>query len=89
MQAFNLETLLNPRVIEKLEEIYQADETYLKLLKEENLIYEKLSKKLLEKQAAELEHYFESVTATASRKQILTYIQGMKDLFALFVALSN
>jgi len=89
MKDFDLEKLVNPCVIEKLAEVYQKDETYQQLLKEEDILYEKLSEELSDKQADELEKYFEATTATSARKEILTYIQGMKDLFALFGALSK
>ena len=88
MQAFNLETLLNPRVIEKLEEIYQADETYLKLLKEENLIYEKLSESLNDDEIAEeLEEYFTANNALIALQDKLMYQQGMSDLLNLILSL--
>lgn len=35
-----------------------------------------------------LEQYFEAANVAAARKEALTYMQGMKDLFALFKALT-
>lgn len=90
MEDFDyMEKIVNPFVTEKLGEIYQKDEEYQKRLKEEDLIYQKLLDELTEKQAEELEQYFIATTATAARKETLTYTQGMKDLLALLRALSK
>ena len=43
----------------------------------------------LYKKAKELECYFEAISFTEARKEALTYIQGMKDLFALLKRLSH
>ena len=89
--AFNedfLEQLLNPLVIDRLAEVYTKDEEYQKRLKNEEMIYQKLLNELADKQAEELEQYFEAITATAARKETLTYTQGMKDLLALLKNLS-
>ena len=67
-----MEELLEPFVVDRLAEVYVKDEEYQKRLKEEDLIYQKLSNEL-----------------PAARKEILTYIQGMKDLFALLKALTE
>lgn len=83
-----VEQLINPFMMEKLGEVYQKDKEYQKRLEDENLIYDKLSKELTDKQAEQLEKYFIAVNTTAARKEILTYIQGMKDLLALLKALS-
>ena len=48
------------------------------LIKEEDLIYQKLSDELPDEQAGQLERYFEAVSSTSFRKETLTYVQGMK-----------
>lgn len=83
-----MEQLLNPFVVDRLAEVYAKDEEYQNRLKEEDLIYEELSEELPDKQADKLEKYFEAAITTAARKEILTYIQGMRDLLALLKALS-
>lgn len=89
MEEFDImEQLLNPFVVDRLAEIYTKDEEYQNRLKEEDLIYQKLLDKLTDEQAEELEQYFVATTATAARKETLTYTQGMKDLLALLKALS-
>ena len=89
MEDFNLETLVNPCIIERLCELYDKDPTYKKLIMEESAIFEELSEELPDEQADKLERYFEAANATSARKEILTYIQGMKDMFAWFKALSK
>ncbi len=84
-----MEELLNLFVVDRLAEVYVKDEEYQKRLKEEDLIYQKLSGELLNEQAKDLERYFEATSSTAARKETLTYIQGMKDLFALLKALTK
>lgn len=84
-----MEELLEPFVVDRLAEVYVKDEEYQKRLKEEDLIYQKLSNELPDEQAEELEHYFEATSFTEARKETLTYIQGMKDLFALLKALTK
>lgn len=86
---FNLDELVTPCVIDKLAEIYENDETYQKLLKEEDLIYEKLLDELPDEQAEELEKYFEATVSTSSRRDALTYVQGMKDMYNLFMTLQE
>lgn len=83
-----MKQLLNPYITERLGEVYRKDEEYQKRLKTEDLIYESLSGKLTDEQVEQLEEYFAAANATAARKEILTYIQGMKDLLALLKALS-
>lgn len=83
-----LKQLLNPFITERLGEAYRKDEEYQKRLKAEDLIYESLSGKLTDEQAEQLEEYFVAANATAARIEILTYIQGMKDLLALLKTLS-
>lgn len=89
MQESDVEKLVNPCVMEKLGEVYQKDGRYLKLLKDEELRYEKLYRGLTEGKAEELKQYFEAVIATAARKEKLTYIQGMKDMYNLFMVLQS
>lgn len=50
-----IEQLLNPFVVDRLAEVYAKDEEYQSRLKEEDLIYQKLSDELSDKQAEELE----------------------------------
>lgn len=88
MERFNLEDLVNPCTIERLGEVYSKDEKYKKLITEEDALYEELSEQLPDEEAGILEKYFEATNAASARKEILTYIQGMKDMFALFKALS-
>lgn len=88
MERFNLEDLVNPCTIERLGEVYCKDEKYKKLITEEDALYEELSEQLPDEEADILEKYFEATNAVSARKEILTYIQGMKDMFALFKALS-
>ncbi|MDE7313671.1 MAG: hypothetical protein K2N87_18945 [Eubacterium sp.] len=83
MGSYNVEQLVSECVIEKLGEIYQKDEEYKRLLKEEEFIYEKLSNKLMEEQTEELKHYLEAVNATSARRDRLAYIQGMKDMYCM------
>lgn len=84
-----IEELLNLFAVDRLAEVYVKDEEYQKRLKEEDLIYQKLSEELPDKKAKELECYFEAISFTEARKEALTYIQGMKDLFALLKALTK
>lgn len=86
MEDFNLEELVSPYVIEKLGEVYQKDERYRNLLKEEDLLYEKLSEELTDEQVEHLEKYFEASVVTVARREILAYIQGMRDMYHLFRA---
>lgn len=88
MESFNLENLVNTYTIERLGEVYRKDEKYKKLITEEDTLYEELIEQLPDEEADKLEKYFEATNATSARKEILTYIQGMKDMFALFKALS-
>lgn len=81
MNGFDLEEFVNPCIIDKLTEVYEKDETYQKLLKEQDVLYEKLEGKLSGEQAELLEQYFESTVETSSRKEKLTYLQGMKDMY--------
>lgn len=83
-----MKQLLYPFITERLGEAYRKDEEYQKSLKTEDLIYESLSGKLTDEQAEELEGYYVAANATAARQEILTYIQGMKDLLALLKVLS-
>lgn len=83
-----MEQLVNSFVADQLGEICQKDEEYQKRLREEDLMYEKLSGELPEEQAVELERYFEAASLTVARKETLIYIQGMKDLLALLKAIS-
>lgn len=84
-----MEELLNPFVVDRLADVYSKDEEHQKRLKEEDLIYQKLSEELSDGQAEELEQYFIATSSTASRKETLTYIQGMKDLLKLLETLSK
>jgi hypothetical protein len=84
-----LEQQLYSLVADRLANTYQKDEEYQKLLKEEQLIYEKLCKKLSNEDAAELQKYFMAATSTAAKKENLAYERGMRDLFALFKYLSK
>lgn len=84
-----MEQLLNPFVTDRLAEVYANDSEYQNLIKEEDLIYQKLSDELPDEQADELERYFEAVSSTSSRKETLTYVQGMKDLLTLLKSLSK
>lgn len=84
-----MEQLLNPFVTDRLAEVYANDSEYQNLIKEEDLIYQKLSDELPDEQADELERYFEAISSTSSRKETLTYIQGMKDLLTFLRMLSK
>ena len=46
MTEYDLEEFVNPCVVEKLATVYEKDGTYVKLLKEADLIYDKLSEEL-------------------------------------------
>lgn len=76
-------------MVEELAAVYAKDETYSELLKEADLIYDKLSEELSDEQAETLEQYFEAIVAASARRETLTYIEGMKNLFSLFQALSK
>lgn len=89
MNDLDLEEFVNPCVIDKLAEVYAKDETYQKLLKADDEIYEKLTEELSDEQAELLEQYFESTVESASRKEKLTYMQGMKDMYNLSMALKD
>lgn len=89
MEDFNIEELVSPYIIENLGEVYRKDGKYQNLLKEEDLLYEKLSEELTDEQVEESEKYFEAAVAAASRKEILAYIQGMKDMYHLFIAMQS
>lgn len=90
MEEFDfMEQLLTPFVIDRLADVYTKDEEYQNRLKEEDLIYQKLSDELPDEQAEELEQYFIAVSATTARKETLTYVQGMKDMLALLKNLSK
>ena len=89
MTEYDLEEFVNPCIIEKLATVYEKDGTYVKLLKEADLIYDKLSEELTDKQADLLEQYFEATVATTSRRETLTYVQGMKHMYNLSAALQE
>lgn len=89
MNDLDLEEFVNPCVIDKLAEVYAKDETYQKLLKADDEIYEKLTEELSDEQAELLEQYFKSTVESASRKEKLTYMQGMKDMYNLSMALKD
>lgn len=72
MTEYDLEEFVNPCVVEKLAETYEKDETYVELLKQADLIYDKLLKDLSEEQAKLLEEYFEATVATTARRDTLT-----------------
>lgn len=82
-----MEQLLNPFVVERLADVCSKDEEYQKRLKEEVLIYQKLSEELPNEQAEELEQYFIAASSTTARKETLTYIRGMKDMLTLLKSL--
>ena len=84
-----MEQLLNPFLVDRLAQVYVDDEEYQNLLKAENLIYQKLSDELPDEQMEELERFFEASSSTSSRKETLTYIQGMKDMLTLLKILSK
>ncbi len=81
--------LLHPLAADRLADIYQKDEEAQRLLKEEQLIYEKLYAKLPNEESEELRQYFMAASSTAARKENLAYEQGMRDLLALFKYLSE
>lgn len=89
MTEYDLEEFVNPCVVEKLATVYEKDETYMQLLKESDLIYDKLSEELPDEQAELLEQYFESTIAATARRDTLTYIQGMKNMYNLSMALQE
>ena len=89
MTEYDLEEFVNPCVVEKLAAAYEKDETYMKLLKESDLIYDKLLEDLSDEQAELLEQYFEATVATTARRDTLTYIQGMKNMYNLSMALQE
>ena len=89
MAEYNLEEFVNSFVVEKLAKTYKTDETYMKLLKEADLIYEKLSEELTDDQADLLEAYFEATVVTTARRDTLTYIEGMKNMYHLTMALQD
>ena len=60
------------------EVLLTASSVYQNLIKEEDLIYQKLSDELPDEQAGQLERYFEAVSSTSFRKETLPYVQGMK-----------
>lgn len=76
MAEYNIEEFINSYIVEKLAQTYEKDETYMKLLKEADLIYEKLSEELTDDQADLLEKYFEATVVTTARRDTLTYIEG-------------
>lgn len=83
-----MEQILNPFVVDRLTEVYSRDKDYRSRLEEEDLIFRKLLEELPDGQAEDLKRYFDAVSSTAARKETLTYIQGMKDMFALIKILS-
>lgn len=89
MTEYDLEEFVNPCIVEKLATVYEKDGTYVKLLKEADLIYDKLSEELTDKQADLLEQYFEATVATTARRDTLTYVQGMKHMYNLSAALQE
>lgn len=83
-----MEKIFNPFVEDRLSHAYEQDVEYQKLLEENDIVFQKLLQELQKEQAEKLEQYFAAANAAAARKEVLTYMQGMKDLFALFKALS-
>lgn len=86
---YNLEELVNPYVVEKLTATYEKDEAYKELLKQADSIYKKLLEDLTDNQAELLEQYFEATVATPGRRDALTYIQGMKNMYNLSIILQS
>lgn len=89
MTEYDLEEFVNPCVVEKLAAVYEKDETYQELLKQADSIYDMLLEDLSDEQAKLLEEYFEATVATTSRRDTLTYIQGMKNMYNLSMALQS
>ena len=89
MAAYDLEEFVNPCVAEKLASTYKKDETYMELLKQADAIYDKLLEDLTGNHAEPLEQYFEATVATTARRDALTYIQGMKNMYNLSIVLQN
>lgn len=84
MTGYDLEEFVNPCVVEKLAMVYEKDGTYIKLLEEADLIYDKLTEQLPDEKAGLLEQYFEATVATTARRDTLTYIQGRKYAMSIF-----
>lgn len=84
-----IEQVVNPFVTDKLEKLYKNDKEYQRRKKDEDLIYQKLTDSLSEKQLQQLENYFTASSSASARKEALTYIQGMKDLLELLRYLSK
>lgn len=84
MKNSKFEKLVTQGIIEEIAECCEKDETYQKLLKEEDLLYGKLSVELSEEQSKELEKYKEAVAAASLQKAIIAYTKGINDLYTLF-----
>ncbi len=84
MKDSKFEKLVTQGIIEEIAEYCEKDETYQKLLKEEDLLYGKLSVELSEEQSKELEKYKKAVAAASLQKAILAYTKGINDLYTLF-----
>lgn len=89
MTEYDLEEFVNPYIVEKLTATYEKDETYMELLKQADSIYDKLLEDLTDDQAELLEQYFEATVATTARRDALTYIQGMKNMYNLSIVLQS
>jgi len=89
MKDYDLEEFVNPCVVEKLAKIYENDETYQRLLKEADMIFDKLNEEITDEQSSLLEQYFEATVATTARRDTLTYIQGMKNMYNLAMTLQD
>lgn len=83
MTDYDLDEIVDLCVVEKLAAVYEKDGTYIKLRKAADLIYDKLADQLSDEQAGLLEQYFEATVATTSRRDTLTYVQGMKHMYNL------
>ena len=57
MTEYDSEEFVNPCVMEKLAATYKKDETYIELLKQADLIYDKLLEDLSDEQVKLLEEY--------------------------------
>lgn len=80
--------LIQSYLVDRMRRKCQNNEEYLEAMKKEEGLYERLSDKLTDEQAEELEEYFTASNATFAIMERLAYIQGMKDIISLLKYLS-
>lgn len=88
METDILETLLQDLIEERLNKIIQEDEEYCRAAKVEEKSYDKLENMLTADQQEMLEDFISTKVDTEIIVQKAAYVQGMKDMYTLFRALS-